>query len=438
MRVIEGEIPGGDPVAGGTLRYGLEADVDGINPTIVSLSSPGLMMGNAVFDTLAAATVDGDLVPYLAESVDAERGLHVVDREAPRGHHIPRRHPAQRRSGASRTSRPSAPIRWSAWPSSRSTPRRARPKSIDDLTIQFNLLEAQPLLPGRAHRPARHGRLADMARCRARGPDPEPAAGRHRPVHVREPLGGLRHQVRPQRRLVERRGLPRRRRVLPGHRPGRPASTCCSTASSTGCTPPTRRRSSTSQTTTAIQNIIDDSGEESFAMINSAVPPFDDIRAREALTLATPLENYSDLIGLGVEPPADQVFSPGEPVLQPRRRPGGRRPRRCARAGGRVLRRAWHRGEPDAGDADLHRRQDQHRAASGRARRSSRPASPTCSTRAGAPRASTSPSTSCPRTSTSSRRPSASTTSSPGASSAPTTRRSTTCGCCAARSAASR
>ncbi len=38
-------------------------------------------------------------------------------------------------------------------------------------------------------------------------------------------------------------------------------------------------------------------------MINSAVPPFDDIRAREALALATPLENYRNLIGLGVARP---------------------------------------------------------------------------------------------------------------------------------------
>ena len=56
------------PVAGGTLRYGLEADVDGLNPAASALSAPGLMMSNAVFDTLAAYTPDGQWVPYLAES----------------------------------------------------------------------------------------------------------------------------------------------------------------------------------------------------------------------------------------------------------------------------------------------------------------------------------------------------------------------------------
>ena len=34
-------------------------------------------------------------------------------------------------------------------------------------------------------------------------------------------------------------------------------------------------------------------------MMNTGMAPFDDIRAREALTLATPEENYLALIGLG-------------------------------------------------------------------------------------------------------------------------------------------
>ncbi len=57
-----------EPVFGGTLRWGLEAEVDGINPTASALSAPGLTMMNAVFDTLAAYDVDGNTVPHLAES----------------------------------------------------------------------------------------------------------------------------------------------------------------------------------------------------------------------------------------------------------------------------------------------------------------------------------------------------------------------------------
>ena len=60
-----------EPVFGGTLRWGLEAEVDGINPTASALSAPGLTMMNAVFDTLAAYDVDGNTVPHLAESFTA-------------------------------------------------------------------------------------------------------------------------------------------------------------------------------------------------------------------------------------------------------------------------------------------------------------------------------------------------------------------------------
>ena len=66
--------PDETPVPGGTLRYGLEADVDGLNPTSSALSAPGLMMANAVFDTLTAFDADGVAVPYLAESVEPVDG----------------------------------------------------------------------------------------------------------------------------------------------------------------------------------------------------------------------------------------------------------------------------------------------------------------------------------------------------------------------------
>ena len=67
----------------------------------------------------------------------------------------------------------------------------------------------------------------------------------------------------------------------------------------------------------SIQQVKDETAEESFAMINSGSPPFDDIRAREALTLATPEENYLNLIGLGVLRPATQRFIPESKYYNP-------------------------------------------------------------------------------------------------------------------------
>ena len=66
-----------------------------------------------------------------------------------------------------------------------------------------------------------------------------------------------------------------------------------------------------------IQNIIDENGEEGFVMINTERAPFDDIRAREALTLATPLQAYRDLIGLGIARAAYQGFVPESKYYNP-------------------------------------------------------------------------------------------------------------------------
>ena len=66
-----------------------------------------------------------------------------------------------------------------------------------------------------------------------------------------------------------------------------------------------------------IPNVYDDSAAEQFAMINSAAPPFDDIRARQALAYATPRQTYLDLIALGVIRGADQRFIPEDPYHNP-------------------------------------------------------------------------------------------------------------------------
>ena len=57
------------PEVGGTLRIGVEADVDGLNPASNVMPAVGLWMGEAVFDTLAKVGADGSAVPYLASSI---------------------------------------------------------------------------------------------------------------------------------------------------------------------------------------------------------------------------------------------------------------------------------------------------------------------------------------------------------------------------------
>jgi peptide/nickel transport system substrate-binding protein len=52
-------------------------------------------------------------------------------------------------------------------------------------------------------------------------------------------------------------------------------------------------------------------------MMNTAAPPFDDIRARQALTFATPKQDYLDLINLGLTRSADQRFIPESKYYNP-------------------------------------------------------------------------------------------------------------------------
>jgi peptide/nickel transport system substrate-binding protein len=69
-----------------------------------------------------------------------------------------------------------------------------------------------------------------------------------------------------------------------------------------------------------VNNVLDETGEEDFAMINTASPPFDDIRARQALAYATPLADYRQLIGLedeGVTRAANGTFIPESPYFNP-------------------------------------------------------------------------------------------------------------------------
>ena len=58
----------GDPKVGGSVKFGLEAETDGFNPTTNRWAVSGYMVGNAVFDPLAAYDASGKWQPYLAKS----------------------------------------------------------------------------------------------------------------------------------------------------------------------------------------------------------------------------------------------------------------------------------------------------------------------------------------------------------------------------------
>ena len=58
----------GPPKAGGSVKFALEAETDGFNPSSNRWAISGYMVGNAVFDPLSAYDADGNWAPYLAKA----------------------------------------------------------------------------------------------------------------------------------------------------------------------------------------------------------------------------------------------------------------------------------------------------------------------------------------------------------------------------------
>jgi len=305
-----------DPVQGGTLRYGLEADVDGINPTSSALSAPGLMMANAVFDNLTAFDTDGTPVPYLAESIEPVDGDFSVWqmklREGILFHDgTPLNAEAAQINFETQRGDPLVGLAVAPY-----FPEEGATEVIDELTLQYNLLEPNASFPGVFE--GQFGYVASPAWLAAAIEDPtlnqQPVGTGPFVFDSRSPDSVTRF-VRNDDwwggevfldalEFVPVTDPDTRNDLLFN---GDLNALQTSNPASVGDL----------QDDSNIQNIIDETGEEGFVMINSSVAPFDDIRVRQALTFATPLQTYRDLIGLGISRAADQMFIPESVYYNP-------------------------------------------------------------------------------------------------------------------------
>ena len=300
-----------DPVFGGTLRYALEADVDGLNPVSSAFSAPGLLMGVAVFDTLAVFDDADQWQPYLAESFTPNNDFTVWTMKL--------------RAGVS--FHDGTPLNAAAIAVNFGTVLKdplvglaVRPfynldnpiEIVDDLTVRFNLSGANANWP--TSQTGQLGMVASPAWLEAALEDP---TLNQAPVGT----GPFAFDSRSEDSVTR---MVRNETWWNG-------DVYLDAVEFVTVTDPDTRNDllfqgeiQALQTTNAasvddlrneegLQNLIDDSGDESFIMVNSAGTPFDDIRARKALTFATPRQNYIDLIGLGIQQPADQMFTPASP-----------------------------------------------------------------------------------------------------------------------------
>jgi peptide/nickel transport system substrate-binding protein len=304
------------PVPGGTLSYGLEADVDGLNPTSSALSAPGLMMANAVFDTLTAFDTEGVAVPYLAESVEPVDGdlakWIVTIRQGITFHDgTPVTIDAVLLGFETQKADPLVGLAVKPF-----YPETGATERIDDYSAQFNLLEPNAAFPGALT--GQLGYVSSPTWLAAALADPtlnqQPVGSGPFVFDSRSPDSVTRF-VRNEDwwngdvylDAVEFVPVPdadtRAELLLAGDLNALQTSDPGAILAL--------------DEDPSIQQVKDETGEESFVMVNTGMAPFDDIRAREALTLATPVENYLNLIGLGTLRPASQRFIPESPYYNP-------------------------------------------------------------------------------------------------------------------------
>jgi peptide/nickel transport system substrate-binding protein len=305
-----------DPVPGGTFRFALIADVDGLNPTSSALTaSSGVIMANAVFDTLAAYDASGKAVPYLAQSftpsedfsswtVQLRPGIEFHDGAPFDAAAVQLNFESQRADGlVGLAVRPFYPDAGAS-------------EVLDDLTIRFNLLEPNRYWP--QNMATQLGMMASPAWLEAALLDP---TLNQRPVGTGPFVFDTRSQdsitrfVRNENwwngtaYLEAIEFLPvtdsatRADLLLSGDVDGLQSTEPASILQL--------------HEDPDVKVMLDDAGAETLMQLNTSVAPFDDIRARQALAWATPRNDYLSLIGLGIARAANGRFAPESPYADP-------------------------------------------------------------------------------------------------------------------------
>lgn len=305
-----------EPVKGGTLRYGLEADVNGLNPTASALSSPGLMMANAVFDTLTATTADNQVVPFLAQSVepatdDFKSWTLTLRPDILFQDGTPLNADAIITNFEAQRNHPLVGLAVKPF-----FPETNAVQKIDDMTVQFNLLDSNAYFP--ATLATQLGMVASPTWLAAALADP---------TLNQEPVGTgpFRFDSRSQdsvTRFVRNDDWWNGEVYLDAVEfypvPDTATRVDLFLGGELEALQTTDPDGILTLKDEGIENYVyDDSAAEQFAMLNTAAAPFDDIRARQALAWATPRQNYLDLIALGVIRGANERFIPEDPYANP-------------------------------------------------------------------------------------------------------------------------
>ncbi len=299
------------PASGGTVRVGVEAEADGLNPAANNFAASAYVMAYPMFDPLVYFDTDGNWIPYLAESFTSNDDATVWRMKLREG---VRFHDGTAMTADDVVATISAQL---ADPVISLVYRNTIDADdfitkIDDLTVEMRMarpaarfplaltgqlgmvlpsewLELAREDPTLNQRPVGQGpfilssRVQDVATVLVRNPDYW-AAGRIDVYVDRIEIYPITDMVIAAERLIA----------------GDLDLAITSNAEATLI-----MRDAAGVTT--IENLRSDEG---FAVLNSGRPPFDDIRARQALTFASDRDVYLALIRQGTSPPADTMFHP--------------------------------------------------------------------------------------------------------------------------------
>ena len=302
-----------EPQYGGTLRIAVEAEGDGLNPAANSFAISAYVMTYPVFDPVAYWDTKGQWIPYLAESftpIDDGRAWQMKLREGVRFHDGSTLD-ADDVIATFNAQLVDPIVSLAVRPVFPPDPAAAVTK-IDDLTVQYNPLDQFAFFPQVIT--SQLGMIAPSEWLAAAAEDPnlnqypigtgpfmiESRTQDEVTVLVRNPDYWAADITDIYLDRIE--VYPITDTVIAAERVAAGDIDIMVTSNADAIL--TLRDSEGVQT---IENL---RSSEDFAMINTEKPPFDDIRARQALTFATDRDAYVALIRQGVSPPADTMFHP--------------------------------------------------------------------------------------------------------------------------------
>ena len=302
-----------EPQFGGTLRVGVEAEGDSLNPTSGSFAVSAYVMTYPVFEPVAYWDKNGNWIPYLAESFTPINGGESWQMKL---------RPGVRFHDGTELDADDVIATYEAQLLDLEVSLAVRPfypetgavEKIDDLTVQYNPLNPSAFFP--QFITSQLGMIPPSEWLARALEDPtlnqfpvgtgpfmiESRVQDEKTVLVRNPdywaaditdIYLDRIEVRP---ITDT--------VIAAERLAAGDIDLMVTSNSDAIL---TLRDSSDQGVRTIENL---RSSEDFAMMNVQQPPFNDIRARQALTFATDRDTYVALIRQGTAPPADTMFHP--------------------------------------------------------------------------------------------------------------------------------